>query len=191
MTIIYQHYGEPYTGPRIIEVIPSYLGLRVIFLAPMLDDAGLRNPENYNITVESPTQAYDFGCLSVTPEDAEFPSYVDLEMTDNTHGENYTLVITPGTIRDSNQELMLAGNTADFVGVSEYPEVLFVVPLSLTTVRVLFTKYMSQNADLYDKTKYVWTGGIVTLKVEEDTNSSVILTTTRQEAAAIYELTVG
>ncbi len=50
---------------------------------------------------------------------------------------------------------------------------------------------MVQSSDLTRVARYVWTGGIRTLKVEADTNSSVILTVTPMEASVVYELTVG
>lgn len=172
--------------------VHSHLNLRVTFSAGVNDDAELNNPDNYNIVVADPTTAFDFGVVSVTPEqDVVSPTYVDLEMTDCTNGKNYQLVVTPGKITDGVDTIDAPNNTANFVGVSDAPVVLSVIPLSLVQVKVIFSKYMAQLSDLYNPQLYVWNGGIRTLKVDPDTNSSVILTVTRMTSSQIYDLTVG
>ena len=70
------------------------------------------------------------------------------------------------------------------------PVVLAAIPLSLTTVRVMFSKNMGINADIINPTRYVWSAGLNTIKVEKESNSTVIITTTEQRSAEIYELTV-
>jgi hypothetical protein len=191
--VIFNWYGpeEPF---GILSVVPGYLSLRVNFTKPATNDSGLRNPENYNINVDVPSDAFDFGCVSVTPEDGvTYPTYVVLEMTDNTHGKDYELEITAASIQSFESDpIQDPYNKADFVGVSEMPAVLVTVPLSLTLMRVTFTKIMALKEDLYTPTRYAWTdSALTTLKVEEDTDSSVLLTTTLQVPGTIYELTVG
>jgi len=174
-------------------VVPSYLGLKVNFSKGCKNDSELNAPNNYQITVSLPGSAFDFGTVSVIPEpDVTYPTYVDLEVTDCTHGEDYELVITPDKITAFDDELLTTGsNTKAFVGVSEMPEVLAAISLSLTKVKVIFTKYMEQTDRLYNPSNYMWTGGIRTLKVDKDTNASVILTVTDMSASQIYDLTVG
>lgn len=192
MTRYFNWYGaeQPF---KILSVIPSYLGLRVIFSKPCVNNAAFRTPEYYQITVASPSTSFDFGCVSVTPESGvTYPEYVDLEMTDNTHGKDYTLVITSGMLEAQDGTFLVAPlNTADFVGVSEMPVVLATIPLSLTTARVVFSKIMSLKSELTNIALYVWTGGLRTLKAEIETDSTVLLTTTEQTPAGIYDLTVG
>lgn len=191
-------YGEALYGLdgafAVISAVPSYLSIRVTFNYGCVDNDELRNPENYQIVVSSPSTAYDFGIVSVTPEDVEYPTYVDLEVTDCTGDADYTLVITPDVIQSQYAVYLTSGsNTAAFVGDTEDPTVLYAIALSPTTIRVVFSKYMVQNADLYDRTNYAWSGSnlLTTLRVERESNSSVILTTTTQTAGTIYELTVG
>lgn len=174
-------------------VVPTYLSMRVTFSKGCKNDAELNDPENYQMTVSTPGSAFDFGVLDVSPEpEVLYPTYVDLDVTDCTHGEDYTLVITPDKITAFDDELLTTGsNTKAFVGVSEMPEVLAVISLSLTQVKVVFTKEMEQSDRLYNPSNYMWTGGIRTLKVEPDTNSSVILTVTEMTASQLYDLTVG
>jgi hypothetical protein len=178
---------------EISSVVSSYLGLRVNFSSGCKNDEELNNPENYQIIVDDPENAFDFGIISVTPEpNVTYPTYVDLEVTDCTHNSNYELVITPNKITSMDDELLLADdNTKTFVGVSEMPEVLATISLSLTRVKVIFTKEMEQTDRLYNPSNYIWTGGIRTLKVEQDTNSSVILTVTEMITSQLYDLTVG
>lgn len=193
MTLYYSHYGLPELEFAVISADPSYLGLRVTFSKGCKNDSELNNPDNYQILVSSPYTTFDFGAISVTPEpDVIYPTYVDLEMTDCTHNATYELVVTPDKITSFEDDILSAGgNTAEFNSVSEMPEVLTVISLSLTQVKVIFTKYMEQTSELYDPTNYIWTGGVRTLKVERDTNSSVILTVTTMVGAQIYDLTVG
>ena len=191
MSIVFNWYGGN-VPLGILSVVHTYLNLRVYFSAPVANNAALVDPDNYQINVGSPSQAYDFGAISVTPEDTLYPTYVDVEVTDCTGGEDYQLEITPGVIVSQDQKYLGAGyNTADFVGVTDDPVVLAAIPTSLSTVRVVFSKYMTQNPDLFEPSKYVWTGGLRTLRVEPETNSTVILTTSEQTPAGIYELTVG
>jgi len=193
----YEHYGQPDPGFVILRVEHTYLNLRVFFTKGCKVNAALLDPNNYQINVEFPTQAFDFGALLVTPEPGvTYPTYVDLTVTDCTGGMNYELEITQGVIEseESTQqdpEFLIGGNKAEFVGVTEDPVVLAVIPLSLSQVKVVFSKYMAQLEPLFIPANYVWTGNVRTLKVEKDTNSSVVLTVTKMVASQIYDLTVG
>ena len=191
-------YGEALYGMdgafAVISAVPTYLSIRVSFTYGCEDNDELRNPDNYQIVVDSPSIAYDFGVVSVIPEDTEYPTYVDLEVTDCTGDEDYTLVITPDVIQNQYGTYLESGsNTAAFTGDTENPTILHAIALSLTTVRVVFSKYMVQNSDLYTPSNYQWSGGnaLTTLRVERETNSSVILTTATQTVGTLYELTVG
>jgi hypothetical protein len=48
MTIVFNWYG-PESSIAILQVIPSYLGLRVIFTGPVVNDDELVDPRNYLI----------------------------------------------------------------------------------------------------------------------------------------------
>lgn len=197
--IYYSHYGDPPLGFTVESVSPSYLGLRVVFTAGAVRNSALTDPDTYQITADVPSSAFGVGVISVVPElDVTYPTYVDLVLSDCTHGADYTFQITASGILESEDstpsepEFMNANTTiTDYVGVSESPVVLSVIPLSLTQVKVIFTKYMMQSSDLYLPANYVWTGDVRTLRVDEDTNSSVILTVTEMVASQIYDLTVG
>jgi len=197
--IYYEHYGSPPIGFAVTSVTPGYLSLRVNFSKGVLQNTYLIDPTTYNIVVDSPTTAFDFQVESVTPEpNVTYPTYIDLIMTDCTHGADYQFEVTSGSLLESEDStpsepdlLSIGASRVEFVGVSEVPTVLAVIPQSLTQVKVVFSKSMMQNADLYTPGKYVWTGGVSTTSVDKDTNSSVILTTTEMVASQIYDLTVG
>ena len=197
--IYYSHYGEPPLGFTVVSVSPSYLNLRVVFTEGAVRNDALVDPATYQIIANSPLVDFGVAVTFVTPEpDVTYPTYVDLTLTDCKHGADYTFQITGSDLLESESstpsepDFMAAGSTrTEYVGVSELPAVLSVLPLSLTQVKVIFSKYMMQNADLYTAANYVWTGGVRTLSVAEDTNSSVILTTTEMVASQIYDLTVG
>lgn len=197
--IYYEHYGDPPIGFSVLGVTPSYLNLRVTFSKGVVQNDALLDPATYQIVVDSPTTAFDFYVTLVTPEpNVTYPTYVDLTMTDCTDGADYQFQVTGNDLLESEDStpsepdfLSVGGSRVDFVGVSEDPYVLSVITQTLTQVKVIFSKYMMQNADLYTPTNYAWSGGIKTLSVEADTNSSVILTTTEMVASQIYDLTVG
>lgn len=192
MTIVYSHYGIPTISELISSIIPSYLSLKVIFTKPMTNDSELINPENYYITVSDPTTAFDFEIISVTPESVANPNYIILETTDCTHDKEYTFVIVPDKIKTSTEEYITAGlNTIAFNGVSELPNILSVIPITSSSVRITFSKKMAKNSSLLDNSSYAFTGGLKVLSVEQENPYSVLLTTSVQTSGEIYNLTVG
>lgn len=198
MTIYFNWYASE-LGFTVESIVPSYLGLRVVFTKGAVRNDALIDPATYQVTVDNPLVHFNIGVLSVTPEpDVTYPSYVDLTTTDCTNGGNYTFQIAADGLLESEDstpsepEFMIAVTTIiQYLGVSVLPAVLSVIPLSSTQVKVIFSKYMMQNQDLYTPANYVWTGGVMTLSVTGDTNSSVLLTTTEMVASQIYDLTVS
>lgn len=197
--IYYSHYGEPPVGFTVESISPSYLNLRVVFNKGAVRNSALTDPSTYTIITSIPSAAFSVGVVTVIPEpDVTYPTYVDLILTDCTNGADYTFKVSGNDLLESEDstpsepEFMIANTTIiEYVGVSELPVVLSVIPLSLSSIKVIFSKYMMQNTDLYLAANYVWTGGVRTLKVDKDTNSSVVLTTTEMVASQIYDLTVG
>jgi hypothetical protein len=179
--------------PEIDSVVHTYLNLRVNFNIPMIDDTELRDPSNYNITVTDPTTAYDFEALLVTPESGVTnPTYVDLTMTDCTGGKEYTLVITPDKLQSESLLLLEAGkNTAVFTGVTEDPDVLTAESISLTQIRVTFSKTMAVNEEFKNPSNYSLTGGLQVRAVDVESESTVLLTTTEQTPGQLYDITVS
>jgi hypothetical protein len=67
-------------------VAQSSTAIRVTFERAAVDNAALRNAGNYAITPS-------LTIVSVTPEIAVSPSYVDLEVSEQTTGVNYTVTL--------------------------------------------------------------------------------------------------
>lgn len=191
MTIIYQHFGEPDLGPGIDALIPFYLGIRVLFTDAMWNDTALIDIDNYSIiALQEDIVAIDIIDAEVEP-DVVCPTYINLILSDSTNNGLYQMDIVPNVIQTCLYEPIIANVTAEFLGVTNIPEVLSVIATSRTTMRVVFTKVMALNEDLKNKLNYLFTDNLKVLKVEVDSMSSVILTTTPQIPAHIYELTVG
>lgn len=192
MTSYYSYYGQPSPGLTISSVVHTYLNLQVFFSSAMKNDVELRTPSNYQITVTDPTTAYDFGALEVTPEEGvTYPTYVNLTVTDCTAGKEYTLVITPDKLQGEDDDYISGSNSISFTGVTESPDVLAAESISLTEIKVTFSKTMSVNEELKDKSNYALNNDLKVLNVIVESNSSVILTTTAQTPGELYELTVS
>jgi hypothetical protein len=113
-------------------------------------------------------------------------------MGDCTHGQEYTLTITPDKLEKlAGGYITVGDNTVTYNGVSVLPSVLSVQSVSSTSMRVIFSKSMSINDDLKSPSKYTFTDNLKTLTVKVESHSSVLLTTTPQIAGHIYDLTVG
>lgn len=191
MATLFNWYGGD-NPLGVLSVVHEYLNLRVYFTAPVINNAALVDPKNYQIYAVESSYDYDFRGLQVTPENTLYPTYVDIETTDCVGGENYELVVAPYEITGYDSSVLEGNlNTAKFVGVTEYPTVLAAIPTSQSSVRVVFSKYMTRNSHLYNPSMYVWSHGLKTLNVEEETDSTVILTTSEQTSTTVYELTVG
>jgi len=193
MPIIFNWYG-PALPFGILRVVPSYLGLRVYFNQLALNNAELRNPKNYTITASSiftTEEVHNSDVWNVTPEDVEYPSYVDLDCTDLTLDKEYLLTITPGRISNwDSSELLTNNNTAEYLGVSILPRVQSVRAISSTLMEVIFSKEMSPTSGILNTSSYSFDKG---LKVREATIVApgvVHLLTSRQTQSEIYTLTI-
>jgi hypothetical protein len=194
MTILFNWYG-PELPVAVLQLIPSYLGLRIIFSKAMTNDEALRNPEYYSIeAIEAvpSSQIHNVDPWYVTPEpDVEYPTYVDLDCTDLTLGTDYRLTITPDVISTSLDELLTSGNNQGiYVGVSIYPYVQTVRPVSETVMEVIFNKEMSPIGDLLLASSYSFNKGLVVRDVTIIAPGTVHLLTTRQVPSELYTLTV-
>jgi hypothetical protein len=176
----------------IASVTPAALSMRVTFSGPVVNDTELRNPSNYTFTPSLSTNG-GIECISVTPQArVDYPTYVDLEITDCTNSAEYTLAITAHRIQNQGGDFIESdGNTIIYNGVSNPPSILLAVSTSETTYRVVFSKMMAVNADLVNPSKYVFSDGLKCLSVAVENTSSVILTTTKQILGHVYSLTVG
>ena len=189
------YYSETTYGPdlAIFELIPGYLSLRVVFLYPFVDDDELRNPRNYTITAvdaEPTTQIHHSDVWEVTPEDIEYPTYVDLACTDLTHGKDYRLTITPDKITGMFGWKLINNNVGDYAGVSLIPAIQSIRPISDTIMEVVWNKEMSAMSDIADASRYSFDKGLLVREVIIVAPGVVHLVTTRQTPSELYTLTV-
>jgi hypothetical protein len=184
MTIVYSHYGV--LGKTIDYLEPSYLGLRVYFTETMYDDSVLNNTATYAI---APTgSGVSVTVLSVTPEAGGTPIYVDLVVTDCTHGEEYELTLPSGTLQDSGQtKFFTSGLTETYNGVSVAPNITGLTTPLFDRVTVTFSKAMTPNATLLSPASYVFDGGL-TVSAVEITSSTVVTLTTSFQQPITYNL---
>lgn len=171
--------------------------LRVYFSEPMTNDSGLVDVGNYGLSPQG-GGIVALAVVSVTPSDAEYPTFVDLE-TDKpaTIGAGaYEIEVDSGVIDK-------AGNPSDVVPVpfdGAADPVTFTVtanPVDLGVLIVEFTQAVKQvsagNADdALNPVNYAIAGATV-VKVESVTSISenkVQLNVTGQKDGATYALTV-
>jgi len=191
MSTVFNWYA-PEAVFEILRVVGEYLGARVYFTQACTDDANLRNPEFYQILHAESEQVGFLDVYSVTPEDTEFPTYVDLECGDLTDGKDYELTIEDGKISkfDLSKTIDAPNNVAEYEGVSIFPQAISVQATSDQTMLVTFNKDMAPNDSLFDVGSYSFTGGLVTRRVTRISPGVVELLTSKQTPSVLYELTV-
>ena len=179
-------------SPGIFSVVPSYLGLRVIFDEPMNNNADLRNPDNYTIDVVSLSGAIDSASvISVTPEAVTNPMYVDLECTDLTHGKDYKVIIPSGVLITAMAVPVAGICDVTYTGISELPRVQSVKSISETEMEVIFTKEVSPVSDVVVPSRYSFNKGLVVRIVTVVAPGTIKLTTTKQTPSELYTLTIS
>ena len=190
--IVFNWYG-PESVFQILRVVGEYLGARVYFTQPCLDDANLRNPEYYSIVHADSYLVGFLDVYSVTPEDTEFPTYVDLECSDLTDGKIYELTITDGKLSnfDQSKTIDAPNNVAEYEGVSIFPQMIDLQATSERTMLVTFNKDMSPTDPLFNPSAYTFTGGLIVYEVVRISPGVVELRTSKQTPSVLYELTVA
>jgi len=178
--------------PTIVELIPGYLSLRVVFDQEMIDDPELVNPDNYTIIANESGAIDVASVISVTKEpDVDNPTYVDLEVQDLTDGKQYKLTITSGVLSGVGGSLVSPNNVAYYMGDSELPAIQTLRSLSATEVEITFTKLMSPNSDLIDTSRYSFDKSLRVLEVTIVSPGIVKLKTSKQIPSEMYTLTVS
>lgn len=193
MTVVVFNWYGPELAFEILRVVGSYLGARVYFTLPCKDDANLRNPEFYTIEHADSDLVGFLDVYSVTPEDTEFPTYVDLECSDLTDGKVYLLTITSDKVLDSSETKYITApnNAAEYDGVSIFPQMVDLQSTSEQTMLVTFNKDMSPTDPLFNPSAYTFTGGLIVYEVVRISPGVMELRTSKQTPSVLYELTVA
>jgi len=173
-------------APVITGVVPGTDSLRINFSKTMYQGGNYVDPATYTFSVAA--GGVNVATIGVTPGS----NYVILHVEGFTDGATYTVYIPGNTIRSTVIEYYdwLVAASETFVAVSNDPQIVGLEMLSATTARVTFSKPMSKNADIETAANYVWSGGLVTLEAEYETEYTVLLTTTTQTPGVAYDLTV-
>jgi hypothetical protein len=162
--------------------------VRIVFSAAMRPDAALESPVNYGFEpAAGGTPVY---VVSAKPQNDTAPLFVDLVVTEMTHGIAYTVRATG--IRDlATGELIGSPNSASITGIGGAPGIKLLRAISKNRVDVLFDEEMLDEADLRDPTRFVWDNGLETLAVLSIKGNVVSLATTDQQPETLYTLVVG
>lgn len=160
--------------------------LRAHFSEPMRDSGDLRSAQSYSILPVGSGAPVFVG--DVQPEHVDAPTYVDIDITEQTNSASYTL--GGGIITD------IAGNvvttsTVAFTGIGVGPKVAHVQAISANRVDVHLDEAIQVSADALNPAKYTWSGGLTTVAVLGVFGSVVSLVTSDQTAGAVYTLTVS
>lgn len=160
-----------------------------------------------DLTGNSLAAVEDLASWSVTPDGAgvgvdvlgvEVVSDSEIWLTIGlaTSGEDYTLEILGAIF--STAPAPLVGEQKTYTANVYAPEVASIEILSSRLVLVTFGREIFRNTDLLDTANYVFTAvepgaapGLETLRVSRITPTTVLVTTSTQDPAVLYDLTVN
>jgi hypothetical protein len=172
------------SSPQVVAALPIGSNLvRVFFSEAMLNDAALVLAGNY---------VFDNGLttVSVSVNDATSVDVTASEMVTNVL---YTVVVaTPGGPTDLGSNPLLAGsNSISFLGSGANPIVQSVTALSSTSIEVVFSESMSNDAGLTSLGNYSMTGGLSGLAVVPTNATTVQIAVVEMKEGEAYTLTVS
>ncbi len=176
--------------PRAVSTLRLSNGrIRLSFGVGMVRDNRLIDTDNYMISASTTGAAVRVE--EIHPQYmVDYPSYVDVEISDQTIGEVYKLSVNPVDGPVSRWGDNVDGTTVDFTGESTAPGVKSLRAIGPNLVEVTFTKSMSNNYDILDSTRYTFTGGLAVVAVVSHEADKVVLATSTQTAGTSYDLTI-
>lgn len=146
--------------PKILTVVPpTSTSVRITFDEPMTDNGALRAAASYSLT------SLDMGVApliisSVSPEVVTNPTYVDLNVNEQTLGASYRAKIESAGLLDVAGNAIdpaAPANEVDFTGTASLPEVATAVVLDGSIIRINFDKPMRKDALLGSIGSYLFT----------------------------------
>lgn len=160
--------------------------LRVSFSAPMRKDGALRSPQSYAVRATDGGAPVFVGAVTPsTSEDA--PTYVDVDITDQTNGKAYE--ISASGIH-SAAGVLISGAAVSFTGEGFAPKVVRIEAVSTNRVDIVFDKPVRANAYALDPASYTWSNGLTTISVLGVAKDRVKLVTSEQLPGVVYALTL-
>ncbi len=181
------HNSAGFTGIGVAPQVSSAAAMdsttvRVVFDEDMTDDAALVNAANYTFTG---------GGVALTASGVARVNATTVNVTINemTDGAAYTVYVETGVggpLDLASHYVDPSHNGAGFTGMGMAPEVSSATATDNTTVRVVFSEAMTNDAALVNTANYTFTGGGVPL-----TAASVARVDASTVAVTINEMTGG
>lgn len=162
--------------------------VRVYFDRAMEKNAALINPSNYSITPDT-VDGINVTVVSVSPEDVDEPTYVDLTVSEFTDSELYSMNVD-GPVDTENIPMDPLQADYSLLGQGKAPTVSSLISLSLNSFEITFSETMYENPFIKDSSNYSFDKGLQVLAVSYQDNK-VILTTSEQTPGEIYTLTIS
>jgi hypothetical protein len=173
----------------LIEINSSYLSLQLHSDKEIKNTYKIDKIDNYKI-VSCKDESVELEILAIDIEDKSFINEIFFTIRDCRNNEDYKLILRNfhfeykhGIIEEQNEFI--------YTSRSEQPTVLKVTPTSSVNMIVHFTKPMNFNKDILNKVRYKFQDNTLQIiKVEQDTESSVKLLTSKQIPGKLYQLRV-
>ena len=157
--------------------------LRVDFSGILDNNSALLSAANYTIGGDG----YAVNVLSVYVSDTEYPTTIDLIVSEMTDGASYTLSV--GSAVTAGGYPVLETPEA-FTGKGTVPEIEVIIATSATTVEVRFTESVKDTGGIRDASTYTFTDSLTVEEVTSVLGNIVTLKTVTQTEAHLYTLTV-
>jgi hypothetical protein len=180
-------------SPRLLSVVAlNSRKLRATYDQGMAKDSLLTSIGNYDV-LPMESGAAGIYTESVEAEAVDFPSYVDINISEMTGDKGYRLSINSGSGAPSSkngQPLNAEASAFDFAGVGLAPQISLVSAVGPNRVDVKFTEPMLDNGAIRNVANYVFDNGLIVTSVLEVEKDTVKLATTTQVSGLLYTLTI-
>lgn len=185
--------GTVRRSPRVAGAVAlDSTHVRVTFDQPMSLDSRLLNQLNYSFTT---TGGYPIFVRGVAAEPVvDFPSYVDLTVTEMTNGATYNAVVASGSGAPRDRygfSVNPTGTTASFLGIGIAPTLVSVAAVGPNRADVKFSEPILDEASARDPATYAFDNGLVVLSILGIVGDTVQLVTSDQVPGELYTLTIG
>lgn len=175
-----------------INSVTMYTGkIRVVFDRGMLKNDALTDISNYTI-IRPTTDDVQPVINSITTENVDEPTWIELNCTEHTIGSTYQLAIAT-TNGPTDPELMPIDSSAtpqNYTGVGAIPTIDTVASISANLIEVKFSESMLDEPAIRDHTNYSFDKGLTTVDVLNVDGDIVTIITSDQTPGELYTMTV-
>lgn len=180
-------------NPTLVSVdVKSSVLIRLNFSEEMILNSDLIDPNNYTVEPITPGAAPVFFTEVITPEDDDFPIWVELPLSEMTDGDTYEVTVSAtGPVNRTFETMDSANNSTQYTGKGVFPSIDRAESVGANRADIIFTELMEDNASIRDETKYTWDNGLTTLSVLDVVGDIVKLVTSEQTEGILYTLTIA